>query len=225
MTTASSAALGQFAPLAVSDASPAKKKDSAQEISDRFLSLLVAQMKNQDPLNPLENAEVTSQMAQINTVNGIAQLNNSMKTMAENFGFLQSMQAAALVGREVMAEGNRLLLGETGSVRAGYVLDGPATGVRVNVVNEAGELVYTTDLGPQGAGTHQIDWDGNGLSGDRLPPGTYRFDITAVDSRGNTPLTSYTMTEVRAVRPDATGTRLINALGQELRLSEIKQFS
>ncbi len=226
MSSVASPTLGQIAPVAAGETDASKKKkDAAQEISDRFLSLLVAQMKNQDPLNPLENSEVTSQMAQINTVNGISQLNTSMKAMTDSFSFMQSMQAAALVGREVMAEGNQITLADEGMARAGYALESPAEGIRVNVVNEAGELVYTADLGPQSAGTHQIEWDGAGVGGDRLPAGNYRIDITAINAAGNTPLTPYTMTEIRAVRPDASGTRLINAAGQELRLTDIKQFS
>src|SRR5215216_1743278 len=70
--------------------------------ADRFLKLLVAQMQNQDPLNPMDNAQVTSQMAQINTVNGIEKLNNSVEGLSGHFMQMQALQGAALVGRDVI---------------------------------------------------------------------------------------------------------------------------
>ena len=76
--------------------------------SDRFLKLLVAQMKNQDPLNPMDNAQVTSQMAQINTVTGIDKLNSTVQGLSTQFVQLQAMQGASLVGRDVIVAGNKL---------------------------------------------------------------------------------------------------------------------
>ena len=84
-------------------AATAKQEISAQ---DRFLTMLVAQMKNHDPLNPMENAEVTSQMAQINTVTGIEKVNASLQTMLGQLMQTQAMQGAALIGRDVLVPGN-----------------------------------------------------------------------------------------------------------------------
>ena len=76
--------------------------------SDRFLKLLVAQMKNQDPLNPMDNAQVTSQMAQINTVTGIDKLNSTVAGLSAQFMQMQAMQGASLVGHDVIVAGNKL---------------------------------------------------------------------------------------------------------------------
>src|SRR5437870_11144228 len=76
--------------------------------SDRFLKLLVAQMKNQDPLNPMDNAQVTSQMAQINTVTGIDKLNTTVAGLSSQFMQMQAMQGASLVGHDVIVAGNKL---------------------------------------------------------------------------------------------------------------------
>src|SRR3990172_2141446 len=85
-------------------------KTAAQEQEDRFLKLLVTQMKNQDPLNPLDNAEVTSQMAQLSTVSGIEKLNTTLQAMSSSFASSQSLQAAGMIGRSVLAPGSSLSL-------------------------------------------------------------------------------------------------------------------
>ena len=82
--------------------------DDATVTADRFLKLLVAQMQNQDPLNPMDNAQVTSQMAQINTVTGIEKLNTTVQGLSTQFMQLQAMQGASLVGRDVIVAGNKL---------------------------------------------------------------------------------------------------------------------
>ncbi|NLD67828.1 MAG: hypothetical protein GX644_03335, partial [Limnobacter sp.] len=85
---------------------PSDGTDTAAGTEDRFLKLLVAQMRNQDPLNPLDNAQVTSQLAQINTVRGIEQLNASMTTMAAASSNVSPVAALGLLGRQVLIEGS-----------------------------------------------------------------------------------------------------------------------
>ena len=86
----------------------ATSASDAGATSDRFLKLLVAQMQNQDPLNPMDNAQVTSQMAQINTVTGIEKLNTTVQGLSSQFMQLQALQGASLVGRDVIVAGNKL---------------------------------------------------------------------------------------------------------------------
>src|SRR3990167_7263499 len=91
--------------------SASAKTDSATDpaaAQDRFLKLLVAQLNNQDPMNPLDNAQMTSQIAQINTVTGIQQLNFTMLGIAEQFSSLQTMQGATMIDRTVVLEGDKL---------------------------------------------------------------------------------------------------------------------
>ncbi|MDU7587295.1 MAG: flagellar hook capping FlgD N-terminal domain-containing protein, partial [Acidovorax sp.] len=106
-------------------------------MQDRFLKLLVAQLTNQDPMNPLDNAQMTSQMAQINTVTGIQQLNQTMASMAAQFNSLQVMQGTALVGRSVLTEGSTVTIDDkTG--KGGFELASAATSVKVEIVNANG---------------------------------------------------------------------------------------
>jgi flagellar basal-body rod modification protein FlgD len=126
--------------------------------ADRFLKLLVAQMQNQDPLNPMDNAEITSQMAQINTVNGIQQLNTTVQSLSGQFTQMQALQGAALVGRDVIVPGNIMDIAD-GIGQGGFELTSPADNVRVEVLNAGGHVVDTMQLGAQSAGSHSFDWD------------------------------------------------------------------
>ena len=104
---------------------------------DRFLKLLVAQLNNQDPMNPLDNAQMTSQIAQINTVTGIQQLNQTMQSMATQFNSLQVMQGTSLIGRHVMTEGSSLPVTDAVG-KGGFELGSPATDVKIEVMTAGG---------------------------------------------------------------------------------------
>ena len=127
--------------------------------SDRFLQLLVAQMKNQDPLNPMDNAQVTSQMAQINTVTGIDKLNTTVAGLSAQFMQMQAMQGASLVGHDVIVPGNKLDIDATTAVgQGGFEIQTPADAVKVEILAPSGAVVHTLNLGAQGAGMDSFDW-------------------------------------------------------------------
>jgi flagellar basal-body rod modification protein FlgD len=127
--------------------------------SDRFLKLLVAQMKNQDPLNPMDNAQVTSQMAQINTVTGIDKLNSTVAGLSAQFMQMQAMQGASLVGHDVIVPGNKLDIDPVSAIgQGGFEIQTPADAVKVEILSPGGAVVQTLNLGAQGAGMHSFDW-------------------------------------------------------------------
>jgi flagellar basal-body rod modification protein FlgD len=138
--------------------SGAEKTKNEAGSADRFLKLLVAQMQNQDPLNPMDNAQITSQMAQINTVSGIEKLNTTVQGLSGHFMQMQAVQGAALVGRDVVLEGDRLSSNDADLVQGGYELASPADSVRVEILNRAGLVIDTVDLGAQGAGRQGFAW-------------------------------------------------------------------
>ncbi len=148
---------------------------ASQEMSDRFLKLLVTQLKNQDPMNPMENAELTSQLAQMSTVEGISKLNT---TLAEMSRTSQMVQGASLVGRSVLAEGSNLELTASGAV-GGINLDSMADSVKVTVTDASGNTVRVLDLGKQDGGLVRFVWDGKDTAGSLLANGSYRFKATA----------------------------------------------
>ena len=143
-------------------AAPAKTANDAGA-ADRFLKLLVAQMQNQDPLSPMDNAQVTSQMAQINTVTGIQQLNQTVQGLNAQFVQMQALQGASLVGRDVIVPGSRLSIAD-GVGQGGFELASPADAVKVEILAPSGQVVDTLNLGAQGSGLHSFDWPAGSAS-------------------------------------------------------------
>lgn len=148
---------------------------AATEASDRFLKLLVTQMQNQDPLNPMDNAQVTTQMAQISTVSGIDKLNTTVSGLNGQFLQMQALQGASLVGRDVWIEGTKLQVGADGKGEAAYNLSGAADKVKVEVLNGAGTVVDTLDLGAETSGRHSFTWD----NAKGLDASGFTFRVTA----------------------------------------------
>ncbi len=205
-----------------------KPKNEAQALNDRFLKLLVAQMNNQDPLNPLDNAQVTSQMAQINTVTGINGLNDTVQQLLTQFSRLETMQAAQLTGRDVLVNGNTVSLGSSASgarsVGAGYVLDVPADKVKVEVRDANGALVRTLDLGARPEGLGRFDWDGKTDEGGDAAAGKYSINVTAAVGGKESAATALAVRRVEGVRQDPAGVQLVLTGGGVVAYSDIKQI-
>jgi flagellar basal-body rod modification protein FlgD len=197
-------------------------KPAVDDAQDRFLKLLVTQMKNQDPLNPLDNAQVTSQLAQISTVSGIDKLNTTLQTMAASFASNQSLQATSMIGHGVLAPGSALTLQNGGAIGG---VDVPQTVDRLTVTikDSAGIAVHTVDLGPQPAGTIAFQWDGITDSGAPAASGTYSFAVSA--QQGGSTVNAVTLSYglVNGVSNSAQGVSLnVGGLGV-VALSDVKQ--
>lgn len=170
-TSASSAVSNLTAPAI-------PKKDAVAESQDRFLKLLVTQMRNQDPLNPMDNAQVTSQMAQLSTVSGIDKLNATLQALSSSMVASQSLQAASMIGRVVMVPGNGMELAN-GKGMAAVDLTQPADSVSVAISDAAGNVVRNIQLGNQGSGAVPFQWDGLNDAGQPVADGSYKFSATA----------------------------------------------
>ena len=169
------AALAERMNAAAGGSATTKNEAGSQ---DRFLKLLVAQMQNQDPMNPLDNAQVTSQMAQINTVSGIDKLNTTVAGLNGQLVQLQALQGATLVGRDVTVAGNRLSV-QGGVGVGGFELTSAADQVKVEILNAAGHVVGSVPLGAASAGRHAFEWPaGKVADGDG-----YRFRVSATQQR------------------------------------------
>jgi flagellar basal-body rod modification protein FlgD len=138
--------------------STANSSSDMNAAQDRFLKLLVAQLNNQDPMNPLDNAQMTSQMAQINTVTGIQQVNDTLKSMAEQFTALQVLQGSSMVGHDVLVESASLTI-NNGKAGGAIDLAGRAESVKVDILSPGGQVIDTINLGALEAGRHNFDWD------------------------------------------------------------------
>jgi flagellar basal-body rod modification protein FlgD len=188
--------------------------------ADRFLKLLVAQMTSQDPLNPMDNAQVTSQMAQINTVNGIEQLNTTVEGLNRQFVQMQTLQGAALVGHDVTLQGDRLAVTD-GSGVGGFELTGSADRVKVEILAPSGHVVDTLDLGAQGAGRHGFSW-----AAPTLPDGApYRFRVSATAGAAVVPSTSLMRDRVVAVSNAGDRLNLETQYSGHVGYADVKAFN
>ncbi|MGE8657315.1 MAG: flagellar hook capping FlgD N-terminal domain-containing protein [Achromobacter sp.] len=169
----------------------ANGSSTAQGLQDQFLKLLVTQLKNQDPLNPMQNAELTSQLAQISTVEGITNLKNTMLAISGQIDVSQSMNAVAMIGKGVLVPGTGVKVGvdaENPAERVvtpyGLDLQQDAAKVQVRISDSNGAVVRTIELGQQKAGVYTLDWDGKNDAGVALDAGAYTVSVLATDGDG-----------------------------------------
>lgn len=195
----------------------AEVKSDAEKSQDRFLKLLVAQLNNQDPMNPMDNAQMTSQMAQINTVSGIQQLNDTMKSMATQFSAMQTLQGASMVGRDVLTDGNSLSI-TNGVGKAAFDLAGEASQVTVQVLSAGGQLLDTLNLGTLAAGRHNFEWNASSYTG----TGTPVFKVSASQGGKAVASTSLARSTVESVSAESGTLNLTLKTGNSVAYDAVK---
>ena len=157
----------------------------AEDQQNKFLTLLTTQLKNQDPLNPMDNAQMTSQLAQISTVDGIERLNTTLASMMSSTSETQALQMAALVGHGALVEGKNLPLTKDGAAIGGFDLASAADRVKIEIKDGNGNVVRTINLEGQEAGVKNFVWDGKNNDGTALEAGDYTFSVTAVQGNND----------------------------------------
>jgi len=238
MTTVSSDLLNAMNGTSGSTSNSSSLNDnSADAIQNRFLTLLIAQMKNQDPNNPMDNSQLTSQMAQLSTVSGISQLNGTLSTLLGNLSSSQTLQTANLIGHSILAPGDSIQLTPSTETDAdgnevtkhqavfGVQLDSPASSVIVTIKDAAGKVVRTMDLGTQAAGTLPIIWDGTMDDGDATAAdGKYSFTVSASNNGVPVNASALSFGTVSSVTMGADGATLnVSNIGQ-IKASDIVQI-
>lgn len=188
--------------------------------ADRFLTLLVAQLQNQDPLSPMDNAQVTSQMAQIQTVTGVEKLNTSIAALSTQFVQMQALQGATLVGKDVIVPGNKLDIAE-GTAQGGFELTSAADAVKVEILSPAGKVIDTLNLGAQTSGMHSFEWD----AGEADNTSGLTFRVTATG--GSTSLTSTALMRDTVTAVRSSGNQLLLDLTKagSVAYGDIKAFN
>jgi flagellar basal-body rod modification protein FlgD len=198
----------------------------AAELQESFMTLLVAQLKHQDPMNPMENAEMTSQIAQINTVSGIAELNTTLAGINDQIDASQTLQAASLIGKGVLVPGDRVLAGAEGSTTPiGIELASPADAVTVTIYGGSGEVVRRFEPFPMSAGVETLTWDGTMGDGTLAPEGAYRVGVeaTAEGDRVDSTVLNYAM--VSGISTGDDGPLLdLGGISGQVALDEIRKI-
>ena len=187
---------------------------------DRFLKLLVTQLKNQDPLSPMDNAQLTSQIAQINTVSGIATLNTSVQTLSTQFLQMQSLQGASLLGKDVIVAGNKLDI-DAGVAQGGFELTAAADAVKVEIVSPAGKVLDTLNLGAQRTGMHSFNWP----SGSYDASSNLTFRVTASSGANQLSSTALMRDKVTAVSTQGNNLMLELESGASVAYTSVKAIN
>ena len=203
--------------------SSGKATTDAEDIQNRFLKLLTTQLKNQDPLNPMDNAQMTSQLAQINTISGIEKLNVTVGKMLDMYDSGQSMQAAGLIGKHVLVAGNNLPL-SGGQAMGGASLAAAADQVTVSVLDGAGNVLQTQQLGARPAGTVAFSWDGKKSDGTQMADGSYKFKVEAQAGGNKIDATSLQVGMVNAVVRSNSGFLLDLGVQGSVSFKDVQQI-
>ena len=205
------------------NSSTSKSTSVASDAQDRFLKLLTTQLKNQDPLNPLDNAQMTSQLAQISTVDGIEKLNATLQKLVSSSVDAESLQAAALVGHQVMVAGSCIQLTDAGAV-GGVELGANADQVTVTIKDANGLVINTVNLGKMAAGLQNFTWDGKNDAGVRAVNGNYSITVSATRGSEKVTATALQLAGVQNINRSSQGVSLnLGALGL-VTLNDIKQI-
>lgn len=201
-------------------------ENSRKELGQQdFLELMTAQLRNQDPFKPMESGDFLSQIAQFSTVNGIGDLNQSFAQLSQSLVSNQALQAANLVGREVLAPTGVAALSQGGNIRGAVELPTASSEVVVNVYDQAGQVVRRLELGSQAAGSVSFQWDGLKDDGQFAEPGTYFMSAEAsVDGQFES-VETLIASEVRSVTLSNSGGLLLDLAGiGSLDFNEVRQI-
>jgi len=218
--------------MSTMNAKKATSTDGVSADTDKFMTLLVTQLQNQDPLNPMDNAQMTSQLAQLQTVTGVNKLNTTLESLQSSYKSSESMQATNLIGHGVLVEGNGVML-SGGKAILGAELATDADNVKIVISDAKGNEVDTVDMGAQKAGVVPLAWDGvpdpkhldsNGKPV-TLADGNYTFKVVA--TRGGANLTDakgLSFDSVASVTTNSADGVKLNLSGKgALKLADIKQ--
>ncbi|MEA3545363.1 MAG: flagellar hook capping FlgD N-terminal domain-containing protein [Thermodesulfobacteriota bacterium] len=178
MTTISGIDTGYTAPTLPSNTSDVSMG------KDDFLMLLVAQLENQDPMNPEDASEFASQLAEYSSLEQLTNIDKSLEGLTTMSTEMERMSALGLIGQDVVAQSDQFHFSGD-PVQLGYRLNAPAEEVNLYVLSATGSTLATIPAQATAAGEHFIDWDGNTDYGMSLEPGDYSLAIRAVDSDDN----------------------------------------
>lgn len=209
---------------------------NANATQDRFLKLLVTQLQNQDPLNPMDNAQMTTQLAQISTVTGIDKLNTTLSSMIDSVASSQNVQSAEMIGKSVLVAGSKLVLSSstekdstgkevtTKTAVGGIKLASAADSVTLTVKDSSGNVVSVQNLGAQKAGVFNYSWDGTTDAKTIAADGTYSITVSALQGTNKVEATAMQFGTVSAlVRSGSTFLLDLGSLGK-VALSDVQQI-
>lgn len=200
--------------------------DSSDLGQAEFFELMVAQMKNQDPLKPELNGDFIAQLAQFKTSDGIANMESSLDSLTSSMQSNQALQASSLVGRSVLVSGSTANLAAGGHVEGSASLPGSARNVMLDIHSSTGALVKQVPLGTQPSGDIKFQWDGTGQDNKALPAGQYNVSVSGNVGGETMQFSTHIAANVNSVNLGSNGGEMklnIEGVGQRT-LSQVKQI-
>lgn len=203
----------------------AASKSSKELGQDEFLKLMMAQLKHQDPMQPLENGEFIAQMAQFSSVAGIEGMQESLDKLSLAYGSSQTLQASQLVGNDVMIESSEASLDGSNAITGQFDLTASAGNVTMNVYDDVGLLVGSQELGQHATGRHSFRWDGQTRDGNTAPPGRYSVQLLTTYGDEVTEVPALMTRTIQSVEFGSDGNAVLNTReGETLSLSDIRRI-
>lgn len=198
---------------------------SAADLKNQFLTMLVTQMNNQDPLNPLDNSQLTSQLAQISTVSGLQTMNTTLTQLLQQTAASRAMDSASLIGKTVMVPGSAVSV--SGGVPGQIGVDIPSTAdsVTVQVLDASGNVVRTIDMKGQTAGVKDVAWDGKNDQGNAVADGDYSFKVAATANGKDVLPVALVYGKVQAISGDSSGVLVDLGNGQTASVDDVRRIS
>ncbi len=191
-----------------------------------FLTLMLAQLQQQDPFKPMENGEFLGQMAQFSTVTGIEKMQQSLDQMVGAFGANQTLQATQLIGQNVMVEDNRVQLTSENAIAGRFDTEFSTGSVSLTISDSNGSLVSQINLGEHAAGRHDFSWDGIGDNGEHVSAGLYTISISSSVGDEQVALPVLLSHTVDSVEFGANGEVLLTTEdGNALTLDQVRQIT
>lgn len=190
-----------------------------------FMTLMIAQFRNQDPFEPMDNGEFLGQLAQFGAVDGIDRLNQSFAGLSDSIYSDQALQASTLVGRDVLAATNTAYLPPGGELRGAINLGSSAQNIEIDIMDASGQLLRRLDLGQQPPGLAEFGWTGVTDQLDQAAPGVYRIEARV--RRGTTVETTETLINARVNSVNLGGVNGMNLNvdgGETLNMNQIRRI-
>jgi len=205
---------------------PEQKEEKSNELGqNEFLELMIAQMNNQSPLDPQDNAQFVAELAQFSSVENLTALNDTVNSLAGQFRSSQALQASAMVGRDVMVEGTAAVKSDTGGVSAILDLPGATTELKVRVLDGSGSIVHEENLGSSNAGDVDFFWAGMNAAGEAYPPGRYEIVAEARYEGKLQQVNSFVAANVDSVSIAGDGSVTLNLNGMpSVSIEQIKEI-
>ncbi len=193
---------------------------------NEFMELMIAQLKNQNPLEPQDNGDFIAQLAQFSSLEEMQKLSGNVDDVVGQFRSTQALQASAMVGRTVLVPSQTGLMGAEGELKGVVQVPASTSSLRVSIVNQAGERVRQMDMGPSQAGQVSFTWDGKNSEGQAMPPGAYRIVAEASYPQGNEQLGTLVSANVDSVSLGNQGKVTLNLAGMgSIALSDVQQIN